>query len=352
MTFSSAGTAAPWHKLWARRALSDESRLGYVSAPVIIALIAVAAFLFLVLVGPFLIPVPPLRDTVPPRQLADPDSQFAEVNGIQVHLKVVGQGNPTLLLLHGLAANLLSWQRVLEPLSHAGTVIAFDRAGFGLTSRPMSGEWSGANPYSTQSQVNTAIGLMDRWGVDQAVLIGHSAGGTIAALAALHYPERVRALVLVDPAVYRVARGLPSWLRLLLRTPQMRHLGPLVVRHLPSRRERLIALAWHDPTRATPEVLAGYARPLHAQNWDRALWEFTLAVQSFDLPAHLAEITAPVLVITGDKDRVIPTAQSVRLASELPDARLVIVPECGHIPQEEQPQAFVQATLCFLSGLK
>ena len=321
------------------------------SAPLLIALIAVAAFLFLVLVGPFLVPVAPLQNTVPPRQLADPDSRFAEVNGIEVHLKVAGQGSPALILLHGFAANLSSWQRVFEPLSHAGTVIAFDRAGFGLTSRPMPGQWSGLNPYSAQSQVNTAIGLMDCWGIDQAVLIGHSAGGTIAALTALHHPERVQALVLVDPAIYRGGRGLPPWFRLLLRTPQMRRLGPLAVRRVPSREAQLIASAWHDPAKATRETLVGYTKPLHAQNWDRGLWEFTLAAQSFDLPAHLAEITSPVLVITGDDDRVIPTTQSVRLASELPNARLVIVPECGHIPQEEQPQAFVQATLSFLSDL-
>ena len=318
---------------------------------VIIALIATAAFLFLVLIGPFLIPISPLQDTVPPRQLADPDSQFVEMTGLQVHVKAAGQGDPTLVLLHGFAASLFSWHQVLEPLSGAGSVVAFDRAAFGLTSRPLPGEWSGANPYSAQSQVNMTIGLMDLRGVNQAVLVGHSAGGTIAALTALQHPERVQALVLVDPAIYRGARGTPAWLCSLLRTPQLRRLGPLVVRRLPSQGTRMIALAWHDPAKATPEVLAGYTKPLRAENWDRALWEFTLATGSFDLPARLAEITVPVLVVTGDDDRVIPTEQSVRLASELPNARLVVVPECGHIPQEEQPEAFVQATLSFVSEL-
>ena len=307
--------------------------------------------LLVVLVTPFLVPVPPLQGTVPPRQLADPDSQFLDINGLEVHYKSAGRGDPTLLLLHGFAASQFSWHEVLGPLAQAGSVIAFDRAAFGLTSRPLPGEWSGPNPYSTQSQVDMVVGLLDLLSVDRAVLVGHSAGGTIAALTALQHPDRVRALVLVDPAIYHGGQGIPWWLRLVLRTPQVRRLGPLIVRQLPARRTRLVDLAWHDPSKATPEVLAGYTKPLRAENWDRALWEFALATQSFDLPERVAELTVPVLVITGDDDRVIPTKDSVRLASALPNARLAVVPDCGHIPQEEQPEAFLRLTLSFLSEL-
>ena len=88
----------------------------------------------------------------------------------------------------------------MEPFSQLGTVIAFDRPAFGLTERPL--EWEGQNPYSPEAQVELVIGLLDHFGVDQAILVGNSAGGTIAMQAALTYPERVSALVLVDPAVY------------------------------------------------------------------------------------------------------------------------------------------------------
>jgi len=70
-----------------------------------ILLIVLAVLLVAALVVPFLIPVPPLDDTVPPEQLAYPDSQFVEVDGIQVHYREAGVGEPALLLLHGFAAS-------------------------------------------------------------------------------------------------------------------------------------------------------------------------------------------------------------------------------------------------------
>jgi pimeloyl-ACP methyl ester carboxylesterase len=94
-----------------------------------------------------------------------------------------------------------------------------------------------------------------------------------------------------------------------------------------------------------------YTKPLQAENWDRGLWEFMLASRSVGLDKQLDRIRVPVLVITGDDDRIVPTAQSVRLAGELPNAKLVIVPNCGHIPQEESPAAFLQAVADFLTTL-
>ncbi len=75
------------------------------------------------------------------------------------------------------------------------------------------------------------------------------------------------------------------------------------------------------------------------------------ASQPLDLASRLGELALPVLVMTGDDDRIVPTAQSVRLSKEIPGARLVVVPNCGHIPQEEQPQAFLQAVGQFLSSM-
>jgi pimeloyl-ACP methyl ester carboxylesterase len=87
------------------------------------------------------------------------------------------------------------------------------------------------------------------------------------------------------------------------------------------------------------------------ENWDKALWEFNLASHDSDLADHLDEFDFPILVITGDDDRLVPTADSVRLAAALPDAELVVIPAAGHLPHEEQPQAFMDAVTNFLSTL-
>ncbi|MEP0806428.1 MAG: alpha/beta hydrolase [Chloroflexota bacterium] len=308
--------------------------------------ITALAILTLILAGPFLVPVPPLENTVPVEELADPDSRFIEVNGINVHYKTYGQGEPTFVLLHGFGASLFSWREVTAPLAEFGTVIAYDRPAFGLTERPLT--WEGENPYSQEAQVELVIGLMDALGVERAILVGNSAGGTIAMLTALKYPQRVQSLILADPAVY-AGGGAPAWIRPLLRTPQMRHLGPLVSRQIQTRGPELIELAWHDPSKITPEILEGYQKPLRIADWDKALWELTLASRESGLAERLGELTLPTLVITGDDDRIVPTEQSLRLAQELPNAQLAVIPQCGHVPQEECPEAFMQAVTEFIS---
>jgi len=312
-------------------------------------LIVLAALLVIVLVGPFLAPIPPLQGTLPPEQLADPDSQFITLNGVRVHYKQTGQGQPAMLLLHGFAASEFSWREAMQPLAKFGTVIAYDRPAFGLTERPQ--KWTGENPYGSEFQADTVFAMMDAKNVQQAILIGNSAGGTIATLAALRHPERVRALILVDAAIYsrKSSSGVMDW---LLQTPQAQRLGPLFVRSIKDWGMDFARSAWHDPSKITPDIWTGYLKPLKADNWDRGLWEFNQAPRAVSLSTRLDEIKLPVLVITGDDDRIVPTENSVRLARELPNARLAVIPNCGHVPHEECPAAFMRAVAEFIDSIR
>lgn len=311
--------------------------------------IVLGIILALVLIGPFLIPVPPLENTVPAETLADADNQFIEVNGMNVHYKKFGSGEPVFILLHGFGASLFSWREVTAPLAEIGTVIAYDRPAFGLTERPM--EWEGESPYSQEAQIELVIGLMDALGVEKAILVGNSAGGTISMLTALQYPERVESLILVDPAVY-AGGGAPAWIRPLLKTPQMNRVGPLFARQIQTRGPELVEVAWHDPGKITPDVIEGYQKPLRIENWDKALWYLTISSRESGLAERLDELTLPIIVITGDDDRIVPTEQSVRLAGELPNAGLVVIPQSGHVPHEETPAEFMQAVIQFLETLE
>jgi pimeloyl-ACP methyl ester carboxylesterase len=314
--------------------------------------IFLAALLALLLIGPFLIPVPPIENPLPVSELTDADSQFVEINGLQVHYKQSGEGEPLIILLHGFLASTYSWRQVIEPLAQYGRVVAFDRPAFGLTERPL--DWEGANPYSPEAQSDLVVALIGALGYEKAVLVGNSAGGTIAAFTALRYPERVQALVLVDAAVY-TGGGSPDWIKPLLALPQARRLGPLFVRNFFNRQASssqdngLLAVAWHNPGLITAENVEGYSRPFQVADWDRALWEFTLASRDLKLSQRLDELQAPVLVVSGDDDRIVPTEESIRLAQEIRGAELVVFPSCGHVPQEECPQLFLEAVGSFLS---
>jgi pimeloyl-ACP methyl ester carboxylesterase len=264
---------------------------------------------------------------------------------------MAGQGEMAIILFHGFASSTFSWREVMAPLAKTATVIAYDRPAFGLTERPL--KWKGQNPYSTDAQVDLLLALMDFQSIDKAVLIGNSAGGSLALLTAIRHPERVQALVLVDPAIYlRQSGGLLSgWLRPLLKTPQLHRIGPLFVRSIQNWANDFGRKAWHDPSRLTDEIWQGYRLPLRVENWDRGFWEYTIASNPLHLEKMLDQVKVPTLVITGDDDRIVPTEDSVRASKAIPGAQLVIISESGHVPHEEQSEAFLRAVNSFIRTL-
>ena len=308
-----------------------------------ITLIIIAILLVLVLVGPFLVPVGSVENTRPPQELADPDSVFLEINGLDVHLKRSGQGEPVFILLHGFGASTFSWREVIDPLSEYGVVIAYDRPAFGLTERPLN--WEGANPYTQESNIALLLGLMDEMGIEQAILVGNSAGGTLGTAFTLEHPNRVQALIQVNAAIYQTRPDVPI-LNWLFSTPQVDHIGPLIARRLAGGQgDAFIRSAWSDPSQVeeNPEIIAGYRRPLMADNWDRALWEHTKAASAPGLAERLIDIQVPTLVIAGADDQIVPLEASLRLAEDIPGTSLVVIENCGHLPQEECPVDFLAA---------
>jgi len=313
-----------------------------------ITLITLAVLLVLLVLGPLVIPIPPTKNTQPAEAFADPDSQFIEINDISVHLKKAGSGEPTFILLHGFGASTFSWREVMEPLSAYGMVIAYDRPAFGLTERPTT--WEGENPYSQESNLAILLGLMDALDVKQAILVGNSAGGTLATAFTIAYPDRVQALIEVDAAVYQTVPDSPL-LNWFLNTPQMDRLGPLVARFLANRQaDSFLRSAWYDPSilEKNPEIVDGYQVPFMVDNWDRALWEHTQVTRAPDFVDQLSQIQVPTLVISGENDQIVPLENSIQLAKDIPGAILNIIPNCGHLPQEECPQALLQAIDNFL----
>jgi len=315
-----------------------------------ITLITISVLLAVFLAGPFLVPVTPFEDTQPVQTLADEDSLFIEINGINIHYKQAGSGNPVFILLHGFGASTFTWREVIEPLAEHGKVIAYDRPAFGLTERIL--EWEGDSPYTQESNIAILLGLMDALSVAEAILIGNSAGGTLATAFTLEHPNQVQALIEVDAAVYQTIPN-SAILEWLLNTPQVNHIGPLIARSLAGiQGESFIENAWYDPSQLeiNPEIITGYRKPLTAENWDRALWEHTRATKAVDLARQLDQITVPTLVITGDSDQIVPVENSRQLAQDITDAVLAVLPNCGHLPQEECPQDFMQAINQFLDG--
>jgi pimeloyl-ACP methyl ester carboxylesterase len=277
----------------------------------------------------------------------DNPGAYTTINGLRVHYRQAGSGNTALILMHGSFLDHTSWRHIIPPLAQHYTVVAFDRIAFGQTDRPMPPFATPMNPYSPEAQADLMIGLMDKLGLEQAVLVGNSTGGTIALLAALHHPTRVAAIISIGGMVYSgyPVSEMPDLVRKLL----PKGFGPFMIQAIIGRAyNRMIRSFWHDPTNLPDEVLAHYRTLLHQTHWNTAVWQLISATHHLHLDEQLPTLTLPVLVISGEHDRTVPVAQSIRLAQELPNAGLALLPNCGHVPQEECPQALLQAIARFL----
>ena len=317
--------------------------------------IVLASILGLLLVGPFLIPVN-ISGTLTNVEAANAQfgdkSKFIEVVGHDVHYLTAGDpsSDRLILLLHGFGANVSTWDLVLDDLGAAGFVVAYDRAAFGFTERPES--WTGTNPYSAAGQLEVIQALIDEFGAGkEVVILGHSAGGNLAAAFAAQNPEAVDQLILLDPAIYSTGGG-SSWLNWIYDIPQLNHVGPALVSSIATSGLDLLNESYYDKSLVTEELKAKYTAPLKIIGWEKAFWNYNKAPRTTNVDKQLASISMPTLVITGDTDEVVATADSIRLAGELPNAQLVVIEDCGHLPNEEKSQEFLTAVAGFLLASK
>jgi pimeloyl-ACP methyl ester carboxylesterase len=304
------------------------------------------------LLGPFAVPVNS-SGALDYKQAANlswqGESQFINIVDHDVHIVTAGDqsSDRLIVLLHGFGASSLTWTKTIDQLAADSFVVAYDRAAFGFTERPT--EIGQVNPYSSEGQLLVIDGLVDNFGEGkEVVILGHSAGGALALGYALDYPEKVDQLILEAPAVYGTG-GSPSWLNWVFSIPQIDHLGPLAVASIASSGLDLLVESYTDPSMITAEVQASYTAPLKIAGWERAFWEFNKAPRSLNLVERLDDLRAPTLIITGDDDRVVATADSIKLNGDLPGSELVIIEGAGHLPNEEKPKEFVDAVLRFLN---
>jgi pimeloyl-ACP methyl ester carboxylesterase len=305
--------------------------------------------LVVALIVPFLIPVQ-TSGTKTYQEAAGASATFATAQGIDVYTAVTEfdckqskdcQNPPVFILLHGFGANTFSYRFVTEPLSAYGDVVAYDRPGFGFTERPTS--WQGENPYGSAGNDLILDELIQKYAANQDVyLVGHSAGGTQAAQYVVDNPGAVTGLILISPAILTTG-GSPSGFNWIFSIPQLDHLGPLLVSSIASSGMDLLDRSWFDKSKITEEIKAGYRAPLDIIGWEEGFWEFNRAPRVFDVKDRLAEITIPTLLITGDTDVVVATADTEALATMIKGSSLVVIPKSGHLAQEETPSETMQA---------
>lgn len=286
-----------------------------------------------------------------------PPSQVEPILGLPLHLRDEGpREDPTpIVLLHGTGDSLHTWQGWSEALSPTRRVIRYDLPGFGLT---------GPDPdhdYSMKRQVDVLIAVLDRLGVERAVVGGNSYGGGIAWQAALAHPERVAVLVLVDasgaptPARPPGDAGMPSTaprsVPIGFRLARMSWAAPLLRRVLPRAViESSLRNVYGDPSKVTPELVDRYFALATREGNREALMARFVGRAEPASTKPVSAITQPTLILWGARDRLIPLAAGESFHAAIPDSQLVVFDDLGHVPQEEDPARTVAALQRFLGS--
>lgn len=279
--------------------------------------------------------------------MTQPESDFAEANGLRLHYLTWGDpGAPPILLLHPTGFLARTWQPVAEALATRYRVVAPDARGHGDSDKPDSG-------YHWQNIVDDLAALLNQLGLNGIPVVGHSMGGGVAAFIAAHDPGRFSRLVLIEPIIfppeYFGDRGDTNPMSEAAR--KRRTVWDSVDQIVESYGARPPFQRWR------PEVLRIYAEhgtfpredgrvELKCPGVTEAqLFDNSSSLNTWDL---LDRIHAPALVMRGALTESPVGALAAQVADRLPNARLVSIEDAGHLAPMERPDAVAREVLAFV----
>lgn len=260
-------------------------------------------------------------------------AEHVEVYGFDMHYSERGQGD-TVVLLHGLWGGTNEWQPIIEPLSERHRVIALDAIGFHDSAKPEA-------HYHNALLAEFLAGFLVALDLDSVTLMGHAMGANLATYTAVHHPDRVARLVLVDGAGYR--------------NPERDLAAPMSAGMVNFRR-----MATGSSLRATEAFLKRRVLDdsLVTREWAETAFSMWLGSaraigdmlrEGGDVtPDEMQSLMLPTLIVWGSDDAVFPIEHGERLAKDINDSTLIVIPESGHLPQLEQTSAFLREVSQFL----
>jgi pimeloyl-ACP methyl ester carboxylesterase len=271
-----------------------------------------------------------------------PTGQFIDLEGVRLHYIERGEG-PPVVLLHGNMVSLADFEAsgLIDRLALTHRVIAFDRPGFGHSTRPRDRLWTPA------AQAALLHAALERLGVERPVVVGHSMGTLVALALALDYPGDVSGLVLLGGYYYPSAR-LDAILTAPVALPVLGDAMRYTVTAISARLfiERAVeAMFWPN------EVPHGFYRVLSREMMLRPVQLRANAEDAaFMIPAAASgraryrALEMPVTIIAGNQDKVVdPQDHSARLHEEVLHSELVVMPEVGHMVHHVWPETVVDA---------
>ena len=255
-----------------------------------------------------------------------------DYHGIRINYYEAGQG-PPVMLLHGFGASAYSWRFLAPELAKDHRVFTIDLKGYGLSDKPEDGK------YAVSDQADLVAAFIRTRDLHDLVVVGHSMGGGVTLMTYFKVredaPALIKKLVLIDSAGY--PQKMPWFIRFaqipLVNSVGTRLLSPRFATGLVLRK------CYYHKDRITEEQIDTYAYYGSLPGAREAVVATAQQIVPDDIEAVTAQyktISVPVLIIWGADDEVVPLAVGKNFKRDIPGSELVILPECGHIPLEEE----------------
>jgi pimeloyl-ACP methyl ester carboxylesterase len=275
--------------------------------------------------------------------MTQPYRQIQLSTKISTRILDTGGDGPVVILIHGLAASIEIWERIIPKLSKTCRVIAFDLPGYGEADRPDAA-------YDAPFFVTQLKAVMDALSLERAHLVGSSLGASLIVRFSEQNLHRIETAVLAAPG------GFGAGVHPFLRIPTLPIIGYQMGRPLKPTNIFAVKLAMADQRNATSDLINIADRYSKMSGGHRAFVRTLKAVigplgvkdrDSFEGQAR--QLNRPTLVVWGKQDRLFAHRQSERAMQLLPNAKLLLLDKCGHYPQWEQPNDFASAIIRHLA---
>jgi pimeloyl-ACP methyl ester carboxylesterase len=259
-----------------------------------------------------------------------PRGRFIDVDGARIHYLDEGSG-PPLVLIHGLGGQMHNFTHsLLDRLKHNHRVIILDRPGCGYSTRPRNASAALA------AQAKTIAGLIDKLGLEQPLIVGHSLGGAIALMLALEHPEKIGGLALLAPATHAGKTVPPMFRGIYVRSKVMRRLVAWTLAIPMSITNRELVLGTVFGPGAVPADFAikgGGLLTLRPRSYVAASTDLIAAIEDLQhMPARYGDLAVPVGVLFGTNDLLLDHAvHGGEFVEKCPGAHIELVEDGGHM---------------------
>ncbi len=265
------------------------------------------------------------------------NSQFLEMNGMPVHYRINGEGEP-LVLIHGTGASLHTWEGWTEILEKDFKVISLDMPAFGLT---------GPNPervYTLEFYAKFLDSFLEKIEVDKFSIAGNSLGGGIAWKYAALFPEKVKSMILVDPMGYPHRGEAPFALRLAANKYSSKFLKTVTPKSL---FYKSLYEVYHNDDLVTDELINRYYDLYLRAGNRQAFVDRAMSKETIDT-TEIARITTPTLIMWGETDEWISPLDAPKFKRDIKGSELITYSNAGHLPMEELPKLTAHDACIFL----